>query len=93
MFFYVSFKTIFTCLSSIPRAFIALKAFLNWELIAKDNYKALADAIFEAQETQTTQERNEMEKKAECSGSEPDRGKKKAREIGWDSVMSIASKI
>ncbi|CAH2046532.1 unnamed protein product [Thlaspi arvense] len=51
----------------------------NWELIAEDNYRALADAIFDAQETQATQERNELEKKAECSGSEPDRGKK-ARE-------------
>ncbi|CAH2046531.1 unnamed protein product [Thlaspi arvense] len=40
---------------------------MNWELIAEDNYRALADAIFDAQEIQA---------------AERDRGKKKARESG-----------
>ncbi|CAN6847057.1 unnamed protein product, partial [Brassica oleracea var. botrytis] len=55
----------------------------NWELIAEDNYRALADAIFDSQESQTTEEVKGKEKKgdeAESSAAEVDRGKKKALE-------------
>ncbi|KAG2301896.1 hypothetical protein Bca52824_030547 [Brassica carinata] len=57
----------------------------NWELIAEDNYRALADAIFDTQETtQATEEGKGKEKKkaeeAEASAAEVDRRKKKALE-------------
>ncbi|WZY78048.1 probable inactive histone-lysine N-methyltransferase SUVR2 isoform X1 [Brassica rapa] len=55
----------------------------NWELIAEDNYRALADAIFDSQESHATEEVKGKEKKgdeAESSAVEVDRGKKKALE-------------
>ncbi|KAF8093123.1 hypothetical protein N665_0390s0030 [Sinapis alba] len=55
----------------------------NWELIAEDNYRALADAIFDSQDTQATEQLKGKEKKAdeaEASAAEVDRGKKKALE-------------
>ncbi|KAJ4888768.1 Histone-lysine N-methyltransferase SUVR2 [Raphanus sativus] len=55
----------------------------NWELIAEDNYRALADAIFDSQDSQVTEEVKGKEKKANeagASAAEVDRGKKKALE-------------
>ncbi|CDY22319.1 BnaA06g36410D [Brassica napus] len=60
----------------------------KWDLIAEDNYRALADAIFEAQETQAVEEKKGKEKKAndeaEGSAAEVDRGKRKAHETVED---------
>ncbi|KAJ0262625.1 inactive histone-lysine N-methyltransferase SUVR2 [Hirschfeldia incana] len=56
----------------------------NWELIAEDNYRALADAFFDSQETQATEEKKGKEKKAdqaEASAAEVDRGKRKVHEF------------
>ncbi|CAH8323068.1 unnamed protein product [Eruca vesicaria subsp. sativa] len=55
----------------------------NWDLIADDNYRALADAIFDSQETQASEEKKGKEKKAdeaEGSAAEVERGKRKANE-------------
>nr|VDC69085.1 unnamed protein product [Brassica rapa] len=60
----------------------------KWDLIAEDNYRALADAIFEAQDTQAVEEKKGKEKKAndeaEGSAAEVDRGKRKAHETVED---------
>ncbi|KAL1199645.1 putative inactive histone-lysine N-methyltransferase SUVR2 [Cardamine amara subsp. amara] len=52
----------------------------NWELIAEDNYRVLADAIFEEQETQAIEESKGKKKKAEeaeaSSATQVERGKK-----------------
>ncbi|CAF1988366.1 hypothetical protein HID58_076028 [Brassica napus] len=60
----------------------------KWDLIAEDNYRALADAIFETQETQAIEEKKGKEKKAndeaEGSAAEVDRGKRKANEESDD---------
>ncbi|CAG7894581.1 unnamed protein product, partial [Brassica rapa] len=54
----------------------------NWELIAEDNYRALADAIFDSQESHATEEVKGKEKKGNEAeeAAEVDRGKKKALE-------------
>ncbi|KAF8104455.1 hypothetical protein N665_0172s0085 [Sinapis alba] len=55
----------------------------KWDLIAEDNYRALADAIFDSQETHATEEKKGKEKKTdepEGSAAEVDRGKRKAHE-------------
>ncbi|KAJ0242507.1 inactive histone-lysine N-methyltransferase SUVR2 [Hirschfeldia incana] len=53
----------------------------NWELIAEDNYRALADAIFDSQDTQVTEQVKGNERKAnEEAAAEVDRRKKKALE-------------
>ncbi|VVB07174.1 unnamed protein product [Arabis nemorensis] len=75
----------------------------NWELIAEDNYRALADAIFEEQDTEmkASQETEEKKKKAEevegnsvCDrvfqGEEVDRGKKKAPESAEEEEDALA---
>lgn len=41
----------------------------NWELIAEDNYRALADAIFDSQDSQVTEEVKGKEKKANEAGA------------------------
>ncbi|XP_019087727.1 PREDICTED: probable inactive histone-lysine N-methyltransferase SUVR2 isoform X2 [Camelina sativa] len=57
----------------------------NWELIAEDNYRVLADAIFDSQEAQAIQESkgkkaDEAKEDEEGCSSEVGRGKKKFHE-------------
>ncbi|CAL9242084.1 unnamed protein product [Arabidopsis halleri] len=56
----------------------------NWELIAEDNYRVLADAIFDSQEAQDIQEskgkKADEAKEDEGCSTEVDRGKKKLHE-------------
>ncbi|XP_010494395.1 PREDICTED: probable inactive histone-lysine N-methyltransferase SUVR2 isoform X2 [Camelina sativa] len=57
----------------------------NWELIAEDNYRVLADAIFDSQEAQAIQESkgkkvDEAKEDEEGCASEVGRGKKKFHE-------------
>ncbi|CAD5333893.1 unnamed protein product [Arabidopsis thaliana] len=56
----------------------------NWELIAEDNYRVLADAIFDSHEDQAIQESEEKKadkvKEDEGCAAEVDRGKKKLHE-------------